>query len=243
MNIRQCTKCKEDFDADSIKNKRHKSRCNECHLEYKRKWRDSRNPKNKLKKELAKQNKKQCTKCNEIKELENFWKSKKGYLGVKSECNKCSSIYGEKFIEYNKNRDKTPKAIEYRKNYIKENKDKWRKYEREYRKQKRANDPFYKIKMNISSRISDIIRGKTSRIRTMELLGCSREEFINYIELKFIDGMNWENYGKKGWQVDHIKPVSLFNLLDEKELRLCFHYTNLQPLWWYDNLKKFNNYN
>lgn len=239
MDIRQCTKCNENFDADLIKNKRQKSRCNKCHLEYKRKWRDSKNPKHKLKKELAKQNKKQCTKCNEIKNLNEFWKSKQGYLGTKSECNKCSSQYNLKFINYNKKRDKTSKAIEYRKEYIRNNKDSWRKYEREYRKEKRK-DPFYKIKMNISSRISDIVRGKTSRIRTMDLLGCCREDFIKHIEKQFTEGMTWENYGKKGWQVDHIKPVSKFNLLDEKELRLCFHYKNLQPLWWYDNLKKFN---
>ena len=102
----------------------------------------------------------------------------------------------------------------------------WREYERKYRKEKRK-DPFYKIKMNISSRISDIIRGKTSRIRTMELLGCCKEDFIKYLEKQFTEGMTWENYGKKGWHIDHIKPVSKFNLLDEKELRLCFHYTNL----------------
>ena len=113
MDIRQCTKCNEKFDADLIKNERQKSRCNKCHLEYKRKWRDSKNPKHKFKKELAKQNKKQCTKCNEIKNLNEFWKSKYAYLGTKAECNKCSLQYGLKFINYNKERNKTPKANNY----------------------------------------------------------------------------------------------------------------------------------
>ena len=51
-----------------------------------------------------------------------------------------------------------------------------------------------------------------------------------------------ENYGLKGWHIDHIKPVSKYNLMEEKELRECWNYKNLQPLWWYDNIRKFNKY-
>jgi hypothetical protein len=61
---------------------------------------------------------------------------------------------------------------------------------------------------------------------------------MKYLETKFHDGMNWNNYGKRGWHIDHIKPCAAFNLTNVTEQRACFHYTNLQPLWWYDNLKK-----
>ena len=50
--------------------------------------------------------------------------------------------------------------------------------------------------------------------------------------------MNWENY--KGY-IDHIKPISKFNLLDAKDRNTCFNHKNLQPLWANENLKKSNN--
>ena len=54
--------------------------------------------------------------------------------------------------------------------------------------------------------------------------------------------MTWENYGLETWHLDHIKPVSKFNLLDVDEQKKCFHYTNLQPLWAKDNIKKSNKF-
>ena len=60
----------------------------------------------------------------------------------------------------------------------------------------------------------------------------------NYLEKQFKEGMTWENYGQ--WHIDHIIPLSSFNLLDEKEVKKAIHYSNLQPLWAIDNLKKGN---
>ena len=72
----------------------------------------------------------------------------------------------------------------------------------------------------------------------MDLLGCSIEEFINHMESKFTNGMTWDNYGVLGWHMDHIIPCASFDLTDEKQQRECFHYTNLQPLWHYENRAK-----
>jgi hypothetical protein len=52
--------------------------------------------------------------------------------------------------------------------------------------------------------------------------------------------MNWQNHKRFGWHIDHIKPCSSFDLSKEEEQLACFHYTNLQPLWWHENLKKSN---
>jgi len=81
---------------------------------------------------------------------------------------------------------------------------------------------------------------KTFNMKHMEILGCSASELEEYLTNKFTDGMTMENFGK--WEVDHIKPVSKFNLNDDKEVRVCFHYTNLQPLWMTDNRSKSNKY-
>lgn len=50
--------------------------------------------------------------------------------------------------------------------------------------------------------------------------------------------MTWENYGVHGWHIDHIRPCKSFDLTDPEQQKECFHYTNLQPLWWWENLEK-----
>jgi hypothetical protein len=70
------------------------------------------------------------------------------------------------------------------------------------------------------------------------LLGISVGEFKAYLESKFVDGMSWDNYGMKGWVVDHVRPCASFDLSDPNQQVLCFHYTNTQPLWRLDNQKK-----
>ena len=70
------------------------------------------------------------------------------------------------------------------------------------------------------------------------MLGCSIDELKGYLESKFENGMSWENYGKGGWHIDPIKPCASFDLRSELNQKKCFHYTNLQPLWWEDNLSK-----
>ena len=59
-----------------------------------------------------------------------------------------------------------------------------------------------------------------------------------HLESQFKDGMSWNNHGVKGWHIDHIKPCASFDLTDPEEQKKCFHFSNLQPLWWIDNLKK-----
>ena len=77
---------------------------------------------------------------------------------------------------------------------------------------------------------------------TQEFLGCSPTFLKKYLEKKFKSGMNWKNYGPKGWHVDHIKPLSKFNIENIEEQYKAFHYSNLQPMWAMDNLKKSNKY-
>lgn len=77
----------------------------------------------------------------------------------------------------------------------------------------------------------------------MELLGCTIEYFKIHIEQQFVDGMNWGNQGRFGWHIDHIIPCSRFDLTKESEQRKCFHYSNMQPLWGQDNLRKSNKLN
>lgn len=71
---------------------------------------------------------------------------------------------------------------------------------------------------------------------TMALVGCSREQLVAHIESQFKRGMTWEN--RSAWHLDHIRPISSFDLLDPEQQRECFHFSNLQPLWRQENLEK-----
>jgi len=71
-----------------------------------------------------------------------------------------------------------------------------------------------------------------------DLLGCTPAELRAHLENQFVDGMSWDNYGRDGWHVDHVRPCLSFDLTDPEQQRQCFHYSNLQPLWAADNIRK-----
>jgi hypothetical protein len=73
---------------------------------------------------------------------------------------------------------------------------------------------------------------------TKELIGCSMNELLIHLEKQFDERMTRENMGVKGWHIDHKIECWEFDLTKEEEQKKCFHYTNLQPLWWDDHREK-----
>lgn len=110
--------------------------------------------------------------------------------------------------------------------------------QREYDRKRRATDPAYRISMNLRCRMHSLLRSASPKTGTMTLIGCTREELREHIEQQWTVGMSWGNYGMNGWHIDHIMPVADFDLLDEKQQRECFHYTNLRPLWADENRRR-----
>ena len=98
------------------------------------------------------------------------------------------------------------------------------------------NKPNVKIAHNIRRRVLLALKGEMKSKPTFKLLGCDLKTLWEYLESKFKPGMTRENHGK--WHIDHIKPCASFNLADPEQQSICFHYTNLQPLWAEDNFKK-----
>lgn len=105
-----------------------------------------------------------------------------------------------------------------------------------WRRQKRQECPSFRFKDNLRRRIRIAYSGRTKPATTIDLIGCSHAEFMKHIESRFAPGMSWEN--RSEWHVDHIVPVSIFDISDPDQARLAFHYSNCQPLWAADNLKK-----
>lgn len=208
---------------------------------------------------------KECSKCKEWKPLADFTKDTKRWDGLILYCRECN----QKYYQINKDnikqriqkyREENPEkvkeidrlSVERRKEYIKNqkriyyqnNKEKILKYQREYKSNRRMNDPNFKLRNNIARRILWSLKyyGIKKKLKTINLLGCDVETFKCYIEKKFKQGMSWENYGYRGWQIDHIIPCSSFDLTKVEEQKKCFHYTNTQPLWWWENLSKGGKY-
>lgn len=103
-----------------------------------------------------------------------------------------------------------------------------------WKKKKMKEDGFYRMKKNLRDRIRLYLIDETKSKRTKDIVGLDKLDFKTYIECKFTEGMTWENYGK--WHLDHIIP--LCQAKDNDEALLLNHYTNLQPLWAEENLKK-----
>lgn len=113
---------------------------------------------------------------------------------------------------------------------------------RAYRK--KVSTPEGRVIRFMRSRIWQAVVRKAGRKsnRTLILIGCTTKQLKAHIESLWLPGMTWENYGLRGWHIDHIKPCAAFDLTDAGEQTRCFHYTNLQPLWASDNLKKADSY-
>lgn len=116
------------------------------------------------------------------------------------------------------------------------NKDYLREYMAKYVAYRSENDLEFKIKTRIRQRLGKAIKRNYKSSSAIILLGCSISYFKRYLESKFQDNMTWENYGD--WHMDHIIPLSKFDLTNNEHLLKACHYTNLQPLWAKDNISK-----
>jgi hypothetical protein len=102
-----------------------------------------------------------------------------------------------------------------------------------YMKNRRHNDPIFKLHHLLSSGFYHWIKGHTKTCRTEQYVGCTYKELLDHLESQFEEGMTWENHGRGDdkWQVDHFKAQSRFDPTIEEEAFKCWHYTNLQPMW------------
>ena len=142
--------------------------------------------------------------------------------------------YKDKIAEYHRQRVLSGKSAELQ-----------RKYRPNYIRERRKNDQSYRLILNLRARFKSFLRLKNLKKNnsTMTLIGCSPKELKDHIQKQFKPGMSWDNYGLKGWHVDHIKPLSLAKSMQEIIDGDYMHYTNFQPLWATENISKGKKYN
>jgi hypothetical protein len=188
---------------------------------------------------------KRCGHCKIYQRLSEFGKDKHRKDGLHPTCKTC-------LREYTASR-KEQKRL-YDQKYNMANKEKKSKQKADY--QQRNKEHLYakrleriadgretlieKISARLHSRLYKIVKNGVKSGSAVRDLGCSPEFLIQYLESQFLPGMAWSNYGKEigKWHIDHIVPLSSFDLSDREQFLKANHYTNLQPLWAIDNLKK-----
>jgi len=199
--------------------------------------------------------KKCCSRCHEIKEFDKF-------VNKKNFCKECKNLR-QRQIRLEKNKiklDLTEKEIGkdnkkcsycdkvFHKSYFKCKKclDCRRSHQNEYTKKdfvkerkriKRQTNITCKFKHLQSNRIRSSLIYKSKK--TIEYLGCNAEQYFDWLSYSFIDGLCFENHGKE-WHIDHVIPLSQFNLENEEEQLIAFNWRNTMPLSCQENLKKNN---
>lgn len=187
---------------------------------------------------------KTCNTCGEIKAITEFYTSKNARDGYRSKCKVCVRIVHKeyKLAHPEKCREDSKKYSdrhpEKRKAYREKVKDKYRDYHRVYEYNRKKTDVNYKLMHNLRGRVRHAVKRGQKSGSAVRDLGCSIEEFKQYIEAKFQEGMTWDNWSHKGWHIDHIIPLSSFDLTDREQFLKACHFTNMQPLWAIDNIKK-----
>lgn len=101
-----------------------------------------------------------------------------------------------------------------------------------WRQKQQKENAYYRLVRHLRKELNDKIRNRlisNKQDRFILLLGCRFSEYDNYMRGLFSEGMSWGNWGE--WEIDHIKPISTFDLNDEAQRLACFHYANTRPLW------------
>lgn len=188
-----------------------------------------------------------CKKCSNSKSLDQFCNRKGEKDGKHRYCKLCMKENNDKYYydnheerrKYlNETRKKNP---DYFRKKSKEHYDTKKEKYREWNRNKYKTDLEYKLRHILAARLSVSLRKfhKTKTDSTIDYLGCTLEFYITYLESLFTPEMSWDNYGIY-WQIDHIIPVDSFDLSNEEQVKICFHYTNTQPLQWLENRLKSN---
>lgn len=182
---------------------------------------------------------KTCKNCGQTKPPEKFVKCSKSRDGRRNVCYTCKNSRPSSIAAQRRhNRTAKRKASQKRSNakWYQRNKDRVLEYNRERFKRLYKNDAQFTLSIALRNQNHRLFRKGQLRSSARRILGCSVEEATLHLESLWLPGMSWNNYGD--WEIDHVVPLSAFDLTDPEECKKACHYTNLQPLWAKQNREK-----
>lgn len=256
MTIKKCSQCSTDFEYNpKVRN----AICRDCHLKRRRELRHSKKPELAENAKLEAEGKRKCRRCTTIKNQTDFRHNRRicndceraGYRDYRKSDRKVEASV--KFIatttgdieplkEFYKEREVeipetiTPEDINKLPEVNKKNK-------RVFRKKEPKSDR--KVMTEHTRRLVKACRTRLKRFfktkfyKTLNCIGCDSEFLKKWLEFNLTDDMKLENHGKL-WHIDHVLPISIFDLSIDKEKTICFHWSNLAPLHRIKNMAKGN---
>ena len=205
-------------------------------------------------------NSKVCRQCNIEKTIDEYpkdGKKKNGDIHYRSVCKACIKQYKKQYYKQyyqdkakQRYQDNKEGLREYQKQYRQDNKEHIKQHKKQYREQnkenirvqrkhKRATDLEYKLKDNIRRRINNAIRSQLTKKsdHSHELLGIPMDKYIRWIEFQLKDDWTWDNWGSE-FHIDHVYPISKYDLSKEEEQFKAFNWKNTRPLCKTENMTK-----
>lgn len=188
--------------------------------------------------------KKKCSSCKLVKSHEHFSKQKAKKSGLTSQCKECRNTRSRQFYDPKKSReyrDNNKEVLKIKKaRYYQQNKKRLQEKQRVYRELNLEKELERNRKYCHKNRTKLNQLSKERYLKNKEkYLEAARLRYKKlYTDQNLTPTMTWDNWTKYGWHIDHIRPLSSFDLTNVEDLKVACHYTNLQPLWWEENLKK-----
>jgi hypothetical protein len=239
MEKHSCSKCKKDkpftdFNKSTASANGLQAKCRDCEKFYRQSNKEKIKDRNK---KYNRSNKKEI----KIKKQAYYLKNKKEISQKQKNYNQINkkSIKIKKQTYFQKNKRK---IIETNKNWRLNHLEEYRKYQREYVKNKRNTNPHYKLEHRLRNRLLIGLKknGDKKLNKFWDLVKCTKQELKNHIESQFTEGMSWELFNNGQIVIDHIKPCCSFDLSKLEHQQECFCYMNLRPLWKKDNGTKIS---
>ena len=248
--IKRCSKCKiekslEDFHKDATRKDGKCFSCKSCcRKNANQRYRD-KNPVS-YNHPLVNPKLKQCSKCRKVLERKHFHKWNRAKDGKQSSCKRCYSKTAKKYNSRPEiKKHKKQYSDKYSKQYL--SRPETKEHRRQYENNRLRTNVQYKLTCKLRNRLYGALKGHWKTGSAVRNLGCTVLQLKMYLENQFYSNpetgemMTWENHGKYGWHIDHVIPLSLFDLTDRMEFLEACNWLNLQPLWAKDNLSKKGN--
>jgi hypothetical protein len=184
-----------------------------------------------------------CVKCDEIKVLGRFrHKRRKCIECERQQCREYKRKNKEKIAEYNSayKQEHKQDVLEYQRQYWKDHKHELMPKANKRLKKRRKTDKNFQLSTNLRTRIGKFICGKNKSASTQNLLGCSWDQFRQWMEWQlnaFHPDLTMAEYGPR-WHIDHVIPCARFSMSIIKDQERCFHWSNCQPMLGSENLSK-----